>query len=74
MVMKFAHAGVYVDRQRTGEDMSGLNLQELCQLQESISESVAEIRERKVIILLFTIYSYILEVMLIMNIIYPFMS
>ncbi|XP_016560565.1 agamous-like MADS-box protein TM6 [Capsicum annuum] len=34
-------------RQRTGEDMSGLNLQELCQLQESISESVAEIRERK---------------------------
>ncbi|KAM3285769.1 agamous-like MADS-box protein TM6 [Capsicum chacoense] len=34
-------------RQRIGEDMSGLNLQELCQLQESISESVAEIRERK---------------------------
>ncbi|KAF3682733.1 Floral homeotic protein DEFICIENS [Capsicum annuum] len=33
--------------ERTGEDMSGLNLQELCQLQESISESVAEIRERK---------------------------
>lgn len=34
-------------RQRTGEDMSGLNLQELCQLQESISKSVAEISERK---------------------------
>ncbi|XP_060193014.1 agamous-like MADS-box protein TM6 [Lycium barbarum] len=34
-------------RQRTGEDMSGLNLQELCHLQESITESVAEIRERK---------------------------
>lgn len=34
-------------RQRTGEDMSGLNLQELCQLQENITESVAEIRERK---------------------------
>ncbi|XP_055802779.1 agamous-like MADS-box protein TM6 [Solanum dulcamara] len=34
-------------RQRTGEDMSGLNLQELCHLQENISESVAEIREKK---------------------------
>ncbi|CAN4083366.1 unnamed protein product [Withania somnifera] len=34
-------------RQRTGEDMSGLNLQELCHLQESISKAVAEIRERK---------------------------
>ncbi|XP_019230009.1 PREDICTED: floral homeotic protein DEFICIENS-like [Nicotiana attenuata] len=34
-------------RQRTGEDMSGLNLQELCLLQENISESLAEIRERK---------------------------
>ncbi|NP_001311309.1 TDR6 transcription factor [Solanum lycopersicum] len=34
-------------RQRTGEDMSGLNLQELCHLQENITESVAEIRERK---------------------------
>lgn len=34
-------------RQRTGEDMSGLNLQELCHLQENISEAVAEIRERK---------------------------
>ncbi|KAJ8545775.1 hypothetical protein K7X08_018358 [Anisodus acutangulus] len=34
-------------RQRTGEDMSGLNLQELCHLQENITESLAEIRERK---------------------------
>ncbi|XP_075091387.1 agamous-like MADS-box protein TM6 [Nicotiana tabacum] len=34
-------------RQRTGEDMSGLNLLELCHLQENISESLAEIRERK---------------------------
>uniref|UniRef100_M0ZVL5 TDR6 protein n=1 Tax=Solanum tuberosum TaxID=4113 RepID=M0ZVL5_SOLTU len=33
--------------ERTGEDMSGLNLQELCHLQENITESVAEIRERK---------------------------
>ncbi|KAK4346897.1 hypothetical protein RND71_033236 [Anisodus tanguticus] len=37
-------------RQRTGEDMSGLNLQELCHLQENITESLAEIRERKVMI------------------------
>ncbi|KAL3377946.1 hypothetical protein AABB24_004056, partial [Solanum stoloniferum] len=37
-------------RQRTGEDMSGLNLQELCHLQENITESVAEIRERKMLI------------------------
>ncbi|XP_075106065.1 agamous-like MADS-box protein TM6 isoform X2 [Nicotiana tabacum] len=34
-------------RQRTGEDMSGLSLQELCHLQENISESLDEIRERK---------------------------
>lgn len=49
---------VSVDRQRTGEDMSGLNLQELCHLQENITESVAEIRERKVIVhtLLFTFF------------------
>nr|XP_016475419.1 PREDICTED: floral homeotic protein DEFICIENS-like [Nicotiana tabacum] len=36
-----------VHRQRTGEDMSGLSLQELCHLQENISESLDEIRERK---------------------------
>lgn len=46
---------VSVHRQRTGEDMSGLNLQELCQLQESISKSVAEISERKVSILFNTL-------------------
>nr|AAF73933.1 MADS box transcription factor TM6 [Petunia x hybrida]AAS46017.1 MADS-box protein TM6 [Petunia x hybrida] len=34
-------------RQRTGEDMSGLNLQELCHLQGNVSDSLAEIRERK---------------------------